>query len=194
MLDTIVTVVKPTKFGISTIKKAPDGLSFCFGVSFYVSLAGSFTLHGIMPEVVSTGSEAGTTLGEVGVEVEVEVEVTIMTPHRRTTTPARLHTTRPILMQAKKDGDLVSGLEFLAVPLQDIWQEIRGTRIKQGIQTILAIKVTTVVVFLIAIMEKEALHGEAEGERDHLRLRRLLLFLRLGMKAPDLGRQVEDSR
>lgn len=183
----IVTIVKPTKLGISTIKKAPDGLSFCFGVSFYVSLAGSCTLHGIMPEVVSTGSEAGTTLGEVG------VEVAIMTPHRRTTTPARLHTTSQILMQAKKDGDLVSGLEFLAVPLQDIWQGIRGTRIKQGIQTILAIKVTTVVVFLIAIMGKEALHGEAEGERDHLRLRRLLLFLRPGMKAPDLGRQVEDS-
>lgn len=123
----------------------------------------------------------------------MEVEVAIMTPHRRTTTHPRLHTVSPLPLQAKKDGDLVSGLELLAVPLQDIWQGIGGTRIKQRMQAILTINVTTVVVFLIAIMEKEALHGEVEGEQDHLRLRRILLFLRLGMKAPDLGRQVEDS-
>lgn len=97
--------------------------------------------------MVSTGSEAGTTLGEVGVEVEVEVEVAVMTPHRRTTTHPRLHTISTILMQAKKDGDLVSGLELLAVPLQDIWQGIGGTRIKQGMQALLTIKVTTVGVF-----------------------------------------------
>lgn len=121
----------------------------------------------------------------------MEVEVAIMTPHRRTTTHPRLHTISPLPI--KRDGDLVSGLELLAVPLQDIWQGIIGTRTKQGIQTILTINVTMLVVFSIAIMEKEALHGEVEGERDHLRLRRLLLFLRLGMKAPDLARQVEDS-
>lgn len=135
-----------------------------------------------MPEVESTGSEAGTTLGEVG----VEVEVAIMTPHRRMTTHPRLHTVSPLPTQANKDGDLVSGLELLAVPLQDIWQGIGETRIKQRTQAILTINVTT-VVFLIVIMEKEALYGEVEGERDHL------LFLRLGMKAPDLGRQIEDS-
>lgn len=142
-----------------------------------------------MPEVESTGSEAGTTLGEVG----VEVEVAIMTPHRRTTTTPRLRTESPLPTQAKKDGDLASGLEFLAVPLQDIWQGTGRTRIKQQMQAILTINVITVVVFLIAITEKEALHGEVGGERDHLRLRRLLLFLRLGMKAPDLGQQIEDS-
>lgn len=161
-----------------------------FGVSFYASLAGSYTLHGVLSEVVSTGSEAGTTLGEVG--VEVEVEVAIMTPHHRTTTTPRLHTESLLSTQTKKVGDLVSGLEFLVVPLQDMWQGIGRTRIKQRLQATLIINVTTVVAFLIAITEKEALHGEAEGERDHLRLRRLL-FLRLGMKAPDLGRQIEDS-
>lgn len=155
-------VVKPTRFGISTIKKAPDGLTFCFGVSFYVSLAGSYTLHGVIPQVESTGSEAGTTLGEVG--AEVEVEVAIMTPHRRTTTHPRLHTVSPLPMQAKKDGDLVSGLELLAVPLQDIWQGVGEARIKQQMQAILTINATTVVIFLIAIIEKEALHGEVEGE------------------------------
>lgn len=157
-----------------------------------MSLAGSYTLHGVIPEVESTGSEAGTTLGEVGAEVEVAI---IMTPHRRTTTHPRLHTVSPLPMQAKKDGDLVSGRELLVVPLQDIWQGVGGTRIKQRMQAILTINVTTVLVFLIAIMEREALHGEGEGvgEQDHMRLRRLLLFLRLGMKAPDLGRQVEDS-
>lgn len=155
-------VVKPIRFGISTIKKAPDGLNFCFGVSFYVSLAGSYTLHGVISQVESTGSEAGTTLGEVG--AEVEVEVAIMTPHRRTTTHPRLHTVSPLPMQAKKDGDLVSGLELLAVPLQDIWQGVGETRIKQQMQAILTINATTVVIFLIAIIEKEALHGEVEGE------------------------------
>lgn len=155
-------VVKPTRFGISTIKKAPDGLTFCFGVSFYVSLAGSYTLHGVIPQVESTGSEAETTLGEVG--AEVEVEVAIMTPHRRTTTHPRLHTVSPLPMQAKKDGDLVSGLELLAVPLQDIWQGVGEARIKQQMQAILTINATTVVIFLIAIIEKEALHGEVEGE------------------------------
>lgn len=143
-----------------------------------------------MSEVESTGSEAGTTLGEVG--VEVEVEEAIMTHHRRTTTNPHLRTESPLPAQAKKDGDPGSGLELLAVPLRDIWQGIGKTRIKQGTQAILAINVTTMVVFS-TIMEKEALHGEAEGERDHLRLRRLLLFLRLGMKAPDLGRQIEGS-
>lgn len=117
-----------------------------------------------------------------------------MTPHRRTTTMPRPHTESLLSTQIKKDGGLVSGLEFLVVPLQDIWQGIGRTRIKQRMQAILTINVITVVAFLIAITEKEALHGEAEGERDHLRLRRLLLFLRLGMKAPDLGRQIEDSR
>lgn len=151
--------------------------------------AGSYTLHGVMPEVESTGSEAGTTLGEVG----VEVEEAIMTPHRRMTTTPRLHTESLLPAQAKKDGDPVSGLEFLAVPLQDIWQGIGRTRIKQGTQTILTINVTTAVVFPTIIMEKEALHGVVEGERYHLRLRRLLHFLRLGMKAPDLGRQIEGS-
>lgn len=150
-----------------------------------MSSAGSYTLHGVMSEVESAGLEAGTTLGEVGVEVEVEVEEAIMTPHRRTTTTPRLRTESPLPAQAKKDGDPVSGLELLAVPLRDIWQEIGKTRIRQGTQAILAINVTTMVVFSITIMEKEALHGEAEGERDHLR--------RLGMKAPDLGRQIEGS-
>ena len=147
-----------------------------------------------MSEVESIGSEAGTTLGEVGVEVEVEVEVevAIMTPHHRTTTTPRLHTESPLPAQAKWDGDPGSGLELLAVPLRDIWQGIGKTRIKQGTQAILAINVTTMVVFS-TIMEKEALHGAAEGERDHLRLRRLHLFLRLGMRAPDLGRQIEGS-
>lgn len=123
--------------------------------------------------------------------MEVEVEVAIMTPHRPTTTHPRLHTIS--LLPIKGDGDLVSGLELLAVPLQDIWQGIVGTRTKQGMQPILTINVTMVVVFVITIMEKEAPHGEVEGERDHLRLRRLLLFLRLGMKVPDLARQVGDS-
>lgn len=136
-----------------------------------------------MSEVESTGLEAGTTLGEVG--VEVEVEEAIMTPHRPTTTTPRLRTESPLPVQAKKDGDPVSGLELLAVPLRDIWQGIGKTRIRQGTQAILAINVTTMVVFSTTIMEKEALHGEAEGERDHLR--------RLGMKAPDLGRQIEGS-
>lgn len=154
-----------------------------------MSLAGSYTLHGVIPQVESTGSEAGTTLGEVG----AEVEVAIMTPHRRTTTHPRLHTVSPLPMQAKNDGDLVSGLELLAVPLQDIWQGVGETRIKQQMQAILTINATTVVIFLIAIIEKEALHGEVEAEQDPLCLRRLLLFLRLGMKAPDLGRRVEDS-
>lgn len=114
-----------------------------------------------------------------------------MTLHRRTTTHPRLHTISPLPIN--RDGDLDSGLELLAVPLLDIWQGIIGTRTKQGMQTILTINVTMVVVFLITIMEKEALHGKVEAERDHLRLRLLLLFLRLGMKAPDLARQVEDS-
>lgn len=116
-----------------------------------------------------------------------------MTPHRRTTTTPRPHTVNPLQVQAKKDGDPVSGLGFSAVPLQDMWQGIGKPRIKQGTQAILTINVTTVMVFSTTIMEKEALHGEAEGERDHRRLRRLLLFLQLGMKAPDLGRQTEGS-
>lgn len=144
-----------------------------------------------MPEVESTGLEAGTTtLGEVG----VEAEEAIMTLHRRTTTIPRLHTESPLPTQAKKDGDLGSGLEFLAVPLLDIWQGTGKTIIKLGTQAILTTNVTTVVAFsTTTIMEKQVLHGEAEGERDHLHLRRVLPFLQLGMKAPDLGRQIGDS-
>lgn len=143
MLEKIVTVVNPINYGISRIKTAPDGLPLRFGVSFYVFLAGSYTLHGGMSVVESIGSEAGTTLGEVG----VEVEEAIMTPHRRTTTTPRLHTESQLPAQAKKHGDPGSGLELLAVWLRDIWQGIGKTRLKQGTQAILAINVTTMVVF-----------------------------------------------
>lgn len=124
--------------------------------------------------------------------MEVEVEEA-MTPHRRTTTTPRLHTENPLPAQAKKDGGPAFGLEFLAVPLQDIWQGTGKPKIKQGTQAILTINLTTAVVFSTIITEKEALHGEAEGERDHRQLHRLLLFLRLGMKVPGLGRQIEGS-
>lgn len=43
--------VNPTKYGILRTKKAPNGLPLCFGVSLYVSSAGSYTLHGVMSEV-----------------------------------------------------------------------------------------------------------------------------------------------